>query len=260
MARKGVAASLAAVVLLTALVVADATVMSAQDNLATDSQASLVASRELLLELMSAGTVSLQALSQVQDYLSSNPADCATLSGYIDSVATTARASGEDSGISFDTTAVVAADLAATPAAPDDNLTVVSPFSGYRAGELNLQAVISVKEVGGGGLASLEKMETHVLNLPISPGSASSLCGYALGALGGALSRSPCNSTLEHQAFDSALPGLVTVAGSEGFVLDAGFGEGGAGCAVSFWITLVEPGVAGVAGSFDWTVHGSGTA
>ena len=259
MARKGVAASLATVVLLTALVVADATVMAAQDNLATDSQASLVASRELLLERISAGTVSMQALSQVQDYLSSNPADCATLSGYIDSISTTAQASGEDSGISFATTARVA-NLGATPSTLDDNLTVVSPFSGYRTGALNLQAVISVKEVGGGGLVSLEKLETHVLNLPISPGSASSLCGYTLGALGGALSRSPCNSTLEREAFDSALPALVTVAESEGFVFGAGFGQSGADCAVSFWITLVEAGVAGVAGSFDWAVRGSGSA
>ena len=117
---------------------------------------------------------------------------------------------------------------------------------------------MSVKEVGGGGSVSLEREETHTLNLPIEVDSASSLCASTLDSLGAALSRSPCNATLEQASFDSVLPGLVADAAALRFTLTAGWGSGAA-CSATYWVTLVEPGVAGATGSFDWTVRGSGT-
>jgi len=260
LARKAVAATLASVVLFTVLVVADATVMSAQDNLASSAQTSHIESRELVLYESSAGSVSLQVLAQVQEYVSSNSADCGDLPQYLGSILASGSISGEDSGIEFVANATAAeAHFSLLQAPRGDNLTIDAPFSGYLSGALDLQAALSVKEEGGGGSVSFQRLETHILNLPISPGTASSLCSSTLGALASALSRSPCNSTLEQAAFEAVLPALVEEAGGQGFALTAGWGSGGPACSVAYWVTLVERGVAGVTGRFDWTVHGSGT-
>ncbi|MDA4116266.1 MAG: hypothetical protein OK442_06905 [Thaumarchaeota archaeon] len=259
MARKAVAATLASVVLLTVLVVADATVLSAQDNLASSAQTSYLESREVLLEESLAGGVSLQVLAQVQGYLSSNPAECDNLPEYLSSISASGTSSGEDSGIAYAANAG-AVEVPGNPlVAPDgDNLTIVAPFAGWPPGVLHLSEVLSVREVGGGGSVSLERQETHDLNIPVEVDSVSSLCAATLGSLGAALSRSPCNSTLEQAAFDAVLPGLVADASALHFTLTAGWGSGAA-CSATYWVTLVEPGVAGPAGSFDWTVRGSGT-
>jgi hypothetical protein len=258
-ARKAVAAALVSVVLFTVLVVADATVMSAQDDLASSAQTSQIESRELVLYQSLAGIVSLQVLAHVQGYLSSNPAECGSLPQYLGSITASSSASGEDSGIAFVANASAAAVTGDSPlpAPGGDNLTIVAPFAGGAPGALDLREVLSLKETGGGGSVSLERHETHTLNLPIEPDSASSLCGSTLGALASALSRSPCNATLEGSAFGAVLPGLVEEASTEGFALTAGWGSGGA-CTATYWITLVELGVAGATGSFDWTVRGSG--
>ena len=256
MARKAVAATLASVVLLTVLVVADATVMSAQDNLASAAQASHIESRELLLERSLAGSVSLQALAQAQSYLSSTPAECGGLPQYAASVSASGESTGEDSGIAYSVNAT-ARGAPASPGSPQtDNLTLVAPFAGGVPGALDLREVLSVKEVGGGGSVSLERTETHTLNLPIRVDDASSLCASTLGS-SAALSRSPCNATLEQGAFDAVMPTLRGDAAALGFALAAGW-DPGSSCSATYWVTLVEPGVAGVTGSFDWTVRGSG--
>jgi hypothetical protein len=255
MARKAVAATLASVVLLTVLVVADATVMTAQDNLAAGAQASNVESRELLLERSLAGSLSLDLLAQAQAQLST-PAECADLPHYLDSISASGSASGDDSGISYQANATGAGTAVA--AAREDNLTVVAPFAGYLPGEFGLQEVLSVREVGGGGSVTLTREETHALNLPVEVGSASSLCALATGSLAAALAASPCNSTVEQESFDAALPRLLEQASGLGFDLAAGWGYSGS-CSVAYWFKLVEPGVEGATGSFDWTVLGYGT-
>jgi len=260
LARKAVAATIASVILFSVLVVANATLMSAQDNLASSTLLASIESRELLLERYSAGSVSVQALAQVQSYLSSNTAECETLAQYLASISASGSLSGVDSGIAYSANAT-ATEARSAPfrASQGDNLTMAAPFSGYVPGALDLQTSISVREAGDGGSVTLVRHEAHILNIPISPGSASSLCDTALGTIAAALSRSPCNSTLEAAAFESVLPGLVEEAAAEGFALTAGWGPGGASCAASYWVTLVQRGVEGVTGSFDWTVHGSGT-
>lgn len=261
MAHKAIASTLAAVVLLTVLVAADVTTLAAEDNVASAAQTSHLESREILIEEVGMGALSMDLLDQVQAYLSSSPADCATLQDYLDSVSAYASTSGSDSGITY---SVNGSATGATPAfiagAPEpDNLTLVSPFSGALPGGLNLEATLGTVEVGGGGSVSLDKTEEHVLNVPIEADSAQSLCGSTLSALQAAFSRvPPCNATLAAEAFAKVLPGLVGYASSYGFSLTAGWYFDA--CVVEYWITLVEPGVAGPAGSFDWTVDGSGSA
>jgi hypothetical protein len=257
LARKAIAATVASVLLFTALVVANATTMVAQDNLASTAQASLVESRELVLGRSLAGSTSALALSQVQTYLASNPADCGGLPRYLASVSASSSVSGEEEGVSYvASTTASEAPAARLQGSQNDNLTLLAPFAGSIPGALNLQANVSVQEVGGGGSITLERHELHLLNIPVSPGSASSLCSLALGALAAALGSS-CNATLAQAAFDSVLPALVAEAAARGFVLTAGWGLNA--CSATYWVTLVEPGVEGVTGSFDWTVLGSGT-
>ncbi len=261
MARKAVAATLASLVLFTSLVVADATILSAQDNLASSAQLSSVESRELVVGRYLAGSASLQALASVQAYLSSSPARCDDLQQYLGSISASSSLSGEDSGIAY------SANISVAKAPPSlwpqgDNLTIVAPFAGSVPGSLDLRSSLSLKEVGGGGLVSLERHEAHLLHISISPDSASSLCASALGSLASALSHPSCNATSTGAAFESVVPRLAEDASAVGFTLAAGWGfVGGAagGCSVAYWVTLVEPGVQGVTGSFDWTVRGSGT-
>jgi hypothetical protein len=259
LARKAVAATLASVVLFTVLLVSDATVMSAQDNLASSAQTSFVVSREQLLDQSLAGSASLHVLAEVQEYLSSNAAECDNMPRYLESIFASSSVSGEDSGIAYSVNATAVPVPASLQTESGDNLTIVAPFSGDLPGGLNLLAATSVKEVGGGGSVSFEKHETHVLNLPISLDSGSSLCASTLGSLASALSRSPCNATSEQAAFYAVLPGLVEQAAALGFDLTAGWGLGGDACSAAYWVTLVEPGVVGLTGSFDWSLQGSGT-
>ena len=136
-----------------------------------------------------------------------------------------------------------------------DNMTMLEPFSGFVQGNLNVLAAVQVDEVGGGGAVLRQKHEAHVFHIPILPDVASSLCSSVMGSLQGALSRSHCNATVAQAAFESILPSLVQEAASQGFSLTAGLGGG---CPAAYWVRLVEPGVEGVTGRFDWTVHGAG--
>ena len=257
MARKAVAATLASLLLFTALVVADSTIMAAQDNLASSALSSKVETRESLLGQYSAGTAALDALAQVQAYVSSNPADCAGMSQYLGSISARASVSGEDSGIEY-SSGVNATGADVLQVFQAENLTVAAPFSGFLPGAMNLQASLSIKEVGGGGSVSLERHELHTLHLPISPQSASSLCASILGSLAASLSGSSCNGSLAQAAFVSVMPSLFEEAAARGFFLAAGWAPG-TGCLATYWIMLVELGVEGVTGSFDWTVRGSGS-
>jgi len=259
LARKAVAATLASVLLLTALVVADATLMTAQDNLASSAQTAHTEGRELLLEESLTGSTSLQLLAQVQGFLSSSPADCDSIPQYISSISASSSVSGEDEGIAYVANeSATGAPTALLQGAPGGDLAIASPFSGFLPGGLNLVAASSVKEVGGGGSVSLERRETHALNLPISPGTASSLCASALGSLAAALSQSSCNATLAQAAFADVMPRLEEEASALGFFLTAGWGLDGPACSATYWVMLVELGVMGVTGGFDWTVLGSG--
>src|SRR5437016_4044995 len=110
---------------------------------ASSAQTSHVESRAHVLSEYSGGVASLHALAQVQGFLSSNPADCAGLQQYLGSISAASSVSGDDAGIAYASgvTAIVA------PAQGDsgDNLTVVAPFSGHVAGELNLRVSLNTR-------------------------------------------------------------------------------------------------------------------
>lgn len=258
MARKAIATTIASILLFTALVLADSTIVAAADNLASSAQASHVESREALLSEYSSGAALMDSLAQVQNFLSGNAAECSAIPEYLASITATSSVSGQDAGISYSSHVSVAEATASdiSRSLQGDNLTSLSPFSGYRSGALLLGGRVEVSETGGGGLISLNKHEQHLLNLPISPGSAASLCGLALASLGAALSRYACNATLAQGAFDSIVPSLVAQAATQGFSLVAGWQQG-AGCSARYWIILVEH-ASGAVGEFDWTVRGSG--
>lgn len=236
--------------------VADSTVMVAQDNLAVTAQNSHVEVRESVLARSLTGSLSFGVLAMVQAQLTSSPAGCGSLEQYEESLSASSSISGKDEGVQYIANATAVASGTGMEAAID-NLTIDAPFSGHLPGALNLQADVSIREVGGGGSVTLARHELHSLNIPVSIGSASSLCALSLSSLAAALSSS-CNATLARAAFDSVLSSLAEEAAARGFALTAGWGQG-SGCSAAYWVTLVELGVEGVTGSFDWTVLGSGT-
>ena len=255
MARKAVAATLASVVLFTALLVADSTVMAAQDNLSSSALTARIEVRERVFAFTMAGELSMRVLAQVEAFLASAPAECESLPHYLATLSAADSLTGEDAGIRYSANSTVASAQAAPIG---DNLTLVFPFSGGSPGALSLSETLSINQEGGGGSVDLARHELHFLNIPISPDIASELCAVVGGSLATAL-RQSCNSTLAGAAFDSALTSLVQVAESRGFDLAAGWAPAGAECSASYWFTLVDSGVRGPTGSFDWIVHGSGT-
>ena len=244
--------------LLTVLVIADATLMTAQDNLASSAQSAHIEGRELLLEESLTGTNSLQMLAQVQAFLSSNPAECDSMPQYVSSVSASSSVSGVDEGISYSGNASLTGAPTTVFQGPPANDLVLSPFSGYLPGALNLDAASSIRMVGGGGSVSLERRDIQALNLPISVATASSLCASTLLGLDIALSHASCNATLAQRDFDAAMPQLEEEASSLGFFFTAGWSLDGSSCSTTYWVMLVELGVPGVTGGFDWAVRGSG--
>lgn len=259
MARKGVACTLASVVLFTMLLMANSSLVVGEGDLAETTQLSHLESRELLLGDILVGEASMQLLAQAQGYLASQPAECGSLPAYLDGVTSNATLAGGQGGVAY----TVNADGSHWEGgSADDNLTILSPFVGADATSLDMRIVVALNETAGGGTVTRFRQESHLLHIPISPLSAAFLCGSVLGGLGEALAGvPPCNATSAAAAFSAALPPLVSEAGSLGFTLDAGWSlEGSQGCSVAYWFTLVEPGVEGVTGDFDWTVLGSGGA
>lgn len=258
MARKAVATTLSAVLLLTMVVVAAAATMSSEENLATTAQASSLETRESMIANYEAGALTLDDLSQVDRFLSSTPAPCGGLPGYLASISASNSTSGSTGGIAYS----ASARAFPAPAATADSAATVSallrPFAGPKPGALNLDVETTVSE-SASGLVSLALNQTSVVDVPIEADQADSVCASSLSSLESALGRvPPCNSTLAEAAFSSLFPSLESLASGAGFQLTAGWGF--AGCAVDYWITLEEPGVAGATGEFEWTVVGSGDA
>jgi len=241
------------------LLVANSAAVVGEGDAAEATQLAHLESHELLLGDALVGEASLQFLSQAQGYLASEPADCASLPQYLEGVASNASLSGNQDGVDY---SVAAVGSRWSGGAAGDNLTTLAPFAGADETSLDVRVVAVVNETAGGGAVLWFKEESHLLHIPIAPESAASLCASTLGGLGQAFGQvPPCNATSDAAAFSAALPPLVEEASSLGFTLDAGWSLGGSeGCYVSYWVTLVEPGVEGVAGGFDWTVLGAGEA
>jgi hypothetical protein len=258
MARKAVATSLAAVLLLTVVVAAAATTMSSQENLASAAQATSLANRETMMAQAESGSLTLTDISKVDDFLAGNPASCGEIPQYLQAISASSSASGFEGGVAYSANATVLPAPAGLLAASGPvNSSLIRPFSGPEEGAFNLEVELSVSE-SASGLASLSTYQTVVANVPIEVDSASSLCTSTLYALQSSFARvPPCNATVGQTVFASLLPSLQSSAGSYGFQLTAGWGFG-AGCGADYWLKLVEPGVAGATGSFQWAVLGSG--
>jgi len=258
MARKAVATSLAAVLLLTAVVAAAATTMASQENLASTAQATSLETREAMIAGSESGSLTLTDISKVDDFLSGSPATCGGLQDYLSSISASSSDSGFQGGVAYLASASASASTDAAAASPGQgDAPLLRPFSGPKEGGLNLDVELTVNE-SASGLAYLSTRQSEVVDVPIAVDSASSLCASSLSALASAFSSvPPCNGTVAQAAFSGLLPSLESLAGGYGFQLAAGWGFG-PGCGVDYWVRLVEPGVAGATGSFQWTVLGSG--
>ena len=254
MARRGVAATVASVILLSTLVVAAATVMTGQDNSAQASRQVQLLTRIHLLDVAEGGAASLSSLADVASVVASTPAACEGLKSYPGQVTGSAALNGTDTGIAYTATAAVFPDFAT--GSPGDNLTAMAPFAGHADGMLNLEDDLQFSATTAGDAITLGRAEVHLLNLPIRVSAAESLCSSVASGLSGAFAPNKCNYTLDAKAYAHEMPLLVASALAQNFTLTAGYSLG---CTMTFTFTLVQQGVQGPAGPFDWTVLGKGS-
>jgi hypothetical protein len=234
--------------------------MVSEENLAAAAQASGLETKEAVIAQAEEGALTLKDISEVDDALSRDPAPCGGMPRYLAAIAASSSDSGSQGGVDYSANSTAVPALGAAPGGETDGgSSLIRPFSGPEPGALDLEVLVDVSE-SASGLVSLAARHTTIVNVPIGVDSASSLCDSSLRSLRSAFVRvPPCNSTSAQAAFASALPSVEASAAARGFRLAAGWGFG-TGCGVDYWITLVEPGVAGATGSFQWTVLGSGGA
>lgn len=263
--RRGVAATLTAVIVFTALLFANAALYSAGSTYLSASELSAVQAREFDLAPLLVGLVSVSSLSTAQSYLESHPMDCSSsIESYLSPLTQSSSSAGADHGIEY--SMVDSWGYSESDQSGGDRYVSISStlgsFDGFSSGELNLFVSASLNETEDGGLPLYQVNDTVTVHLPVEVEDEVGLCRSALSALGTALeSLKECNSTGVEavisylRAEEEGLQGISMGASAQRELTLAGLG----GCEVDYWVSLTEPGIEGVSGSFDWSLQGSGS-
>ncbi len=253
MGRRGVAATIVSFVVFTSLLLANSALYSSANSGLSAALTSSMQVKERTTAGVLDGVSGFDALSSVQDFVQSNPLDCASPQAYFDSLAGSASGTGSEGGMSYVTRTSwsYATDLTASG---DDS--TLSPFNGYEAGALNLYVSVEVDESYDGGLPSYSTQSAETVHLPMALSSSISLCLSALSDLGAALSSlQSCNSTGVASATASAET-TYPVLGA--FELGVSSSPQQSGCLVTYSVMTTEAGT-GVSGGFQWSVWGEGS-
>ena len=199
MGRRAVAATLISFVIFTSLLVANSALYSSENSGLGAAILSAIQVRESAYGAVLTGLSVYASLAEAQAYLQSNPLDCTSPQSYLGPMSGSQRDSGADEGISY--TADASWSYAPAPP-PGGGSAYVAQFSGFEAGDFNLEVGTSVEESYNGGLPSYSVQTTEAAHLPVPLASIVSLCLTALSDLHDALSQLQyCNST----AVDGAL-------------------------------------------------------
>jgi len=254
MGRRAVAATLISFVIFTSLFVANSALYSSENSSLGAAVLSAIQVRESAYGGTLTGLSVFASLAEAQGYLQSNPLDCTSPQPYLGSMSGSARDSGADEGISY--TADASWSYSPTPP-PGGGSEYVAQFSGYEAGDLNMEVGTSVEESYNGGLPSYSFQTTEAAHLPVPLASIVSLCLAALSDLHDALSQLQyCNSTGVDGALGAAASGYALLAT---YSPGATATPGPSGCSVDYGITTTESGLEGVSGPFQMTVVGEGS-
>lgn len=255
MDRRGVAATIASVVVFTTMLLANTAVYAAQNGYlsAVTISGAQVQERELAVVLV--GLSSYSSLAFTQSFLQSTPMDCTSPGPYLAAVAGSGTQISEDQGIDYG----VSSSWSYVPAPVSERSDALLPsqFVGYGEGDLNLRVVTVVNESFAGGLPSYSVQYVEVVHIPVHLQVIVSACLSALSEIRSALSTlASCDASAVEQALSVAKARSVAPSSFE----DGASASSAAGrCFVSYWVTTTQTGIPGVSGAFQWTVSGSGS-
>jgi len=255
--RKAVAASIAAAILFSSMMVTNYVVFSgAAENFRLVSLAT--EERDYHVQAVTAtGIAVLDLLDGAQELLSASRFNCSGVAESVANLVGSEIVRFRWGGLAVSSTLSLAGD-----GDQPDNLTALHPFNGSVAGSTNLQSTTFVDGGAPDGSVEYNRSEVHLLNIPLRLESLTGQCleaerdltAAALG-LGGEM----CNYSSLSVAGSRVESEVAQAASANGFSVS-----------VTYWITSVQPctvgyhieatqqGVSGPQGAFDFTEQESG--
>lgn len=268
--RSAVAATIASVIVFTTMLVANAVLFSSQNNLLPASQEYSAQVAERGMAGVVPSLAAYEALDHVQSYLQQNPMDCSSgPAPYLDRLAGTWSASGNQQGIEFSSSSSWGYDATAGRTADTSPASPLGvDFDGFSAGSLNVLVTTLLNEsyYHTGGLPTYSAQTSEVVHLPVEPVLEAERCQTALSELGAVV------ATLQDCNESSLLALVVNATGElpllDGYRVNATIDGQGSNatsaappsaptCLVSYSVTTTLLGIPGVAGTFQWTLSGS---
>lgn len=253
MGRRAIGATLVSVVLFTTLLIANASLYSAESSYLSATNLSVAQQREAQYASLLVGLSAYSSLEGVQRLLQSTPIACSSAPAFLSSMSGEEHNNGSYQGIAFE---IQTSWGHATAGATGNNPADLQPYQGYSAGALNIEVTTSVAESFLGGLPSYHTEELDVVHLPVFLEQQASFCLSVLSTVGQSLSSLPaCNSTSIQDALgviesSYVYPGSVYIGGSAT--------PSGGQCYVEYWVTIAQS-YEGVSGTFEVSVDGSGS-
>ena len=256
-ARLGVGATGAAAIIFSVLLISSLLVFAASQERerlyqAADSEDALA---DYTSALMGAGGVDL--LIEAEGPLASNVLPCPGAQGVAAGMVSTLSVLQQAGNVSVRVTAA-----AAPGSTQGDNLTMLAPFDGSVAGDLDLSLTMAASGGSTAAGAWIGKTEVHLAHLPVRLAGLSSDCQAAFEAVSQAISSTPlenCTSALEAPAIDRASRPWVAAAADDGFRSRVSFTVvPGSPCGVDLLVQVWQVGVRGPAGYFTVQVAESG--
>ena len=145
-----------------------------------------------------------------------------------------------------------------------DNMSMVVPFNGSRAGDFDIALAISIAGHDAATGVLYNRTEDHLVHLPVRLDRMASDCKEALNALSAAVAASDgtnCTSAAVAPVIDGANEGRSAEAASDGFSYGLRYSvAAGASCAVTFVVSVEQPGIQGPGGMFSVKMQGEGSA
>lgn len=257
--RRGLGATIASAVIFSVILFSNLSLyLASQDRariyLQADAEDSLT---DGSLALEGAGAMNL--LVKAQTSISSESLSCPTAVESVSSEIGALSDAQSAGNLSVSVTAKMAAGTSM-----NDNLTMLAPFNGSVAGDLD----ISLYTLAVGGFASdgvsLFKNETHLVHLPMQLDVAAADCVSAVQNIAQAISSvtiSNCTTSAIAPLMADASRGSASDAARDGFEFSLKFDLiGNAPCTVTYQLTIGQVGIQGPGGVFTVRMAEEGSA
>lgn len=254
--RKGIGAAAASALIFSVLLASNFLVFEASQGrselyLKSDAADSLADRAGAL-----AGAGATDVLLQAQSFLGSSPLGCSSA---------LAAAGSEIGGIgdlqrSGELTVDVSARL--VQVSSPDNLSMVAPFEGGSTGEVDISLKVSMSANESAAGVSLNKVEVHVVHLPVRLEKLRDDCLAAVGWISQAISAtSNCTEQSAARSLESAAMGAALTAHGDGFAFGLSYTVvDGATCGVDYTVSVAQEGVQGPGGAFSVRLQESGSS